>query len=47
MAIEKKLCNALLLKVNQIGTVTESIRAQLLAKKAGWGEFYDMQIFIL
>jgi len=37
MAIEKKLCNGLLLKVNQIGTVTESIRAHLMAKKAGWG----------
>jgi len=37
MGIEKRLCNGLLLKVNQIGTVTESIRAQLMAKKAGWG----------
>jgi hypothetical protein len=27
-AIEKKACNALLLKVNQIGTVTESIQAR-------------------
>merc|ERR1719192_1884598 len=27
-AIEKKACNGLLLKVNQIGTVTESIKAQ-------------------
>jgi len=27
----------LLLKVNQIGTVTESIDAHLLAKKNGWG----------
>jgi hypothetical protein len=26
-AIEKKACNALLLKVNQIGTLTESIQA--------------------
>jgi len=36
-AIEKKACNALLLKVNQIGSVTESIEAALCAKKAGWG----------
>lgn len=36
-AIDKKACNCLLLKVNQIGTVTESIRAHLLAKKNGWG----------
>ena len=36
-AIPKKACNALLLKVNQIGTVTESIQAALDAQKAGWG----------
>lgn len=36
-AIEKKACNALLLKVNQIGTVTESIQAALDSQKAGWG----------
>jgi len=36
-AIEKKACNALLLKVNQIGSVKESIQAALLAQKAGWG----------
>jgi len=36
-AIEKKACNALLLKVNQIGTVSESIEAAKLAKEAGWG----------
>ncbi len=36
-AIDQKACNALLLKVNQIGTVTESIQAVSLAKKAGWG----------
>jgi len=36
-AIEKKACNALLLKVNQIGTVSESIEAHNLAKAAGWG----------
>jgi len=37
IALEKKLCNALLLKVNQIGTVTESIEAYNIAKKNGWG----------
>ncbi|EPS70951.1 enolase, partial [Genlisea aurea] len=36
-AIRKKACNALLLKVNQIGTVTESIQAALDSKAAGWG----------
>lgn len=36
-AVEKKACNCLLLKVNQIGTVTESIKAHLLAKENGWG----------
>jgi len=34
--IEKKACNALLLKVNQIGTVTEAIQACKLAQAAGW-----------
>ncbi|KAG0462857.1 hypothetical protein HPP92_021333 [Vanilla planifolia] len=36
-AINKKACNGLLLKVNQIGTVTESIKAALDSKAAGWG----------
>ena len=36
-AIKEKSCNALLLKLNQIGTVTEAINAALLAKKSGWG----------
>jgi enolase len=36
-AIEKKACNALLLKVNQIGTVSESIEAAKLAQASGWG----------
>ncbi|XP_055686514.1 enolase [Lutzomyia longipalpis] len=36
-AVEKKACNCLLLKVNQIGTVTESIKAHNLAKSNGWG----------
>ena len=37
IALEKKACNALLLKVNQIGTVTETIDALLLAQQNGWG----------
>ncbi len=37
MAIEKKLCNALLLKVNQIGSLTEAIDACLMSQKEGWG----------
>merc|ERR1712008_606721 len=36
-AIEKKACNALLLKVNQIGSLTESIEAVKLCKQKGWG----------
>jgi len=36
-AIEKKACNALLLKVNQIGTLTESIQAAQDSYAAGWG----------
>jgi len=36
-AVEKKACNCLLLKVNQIGSVTESIRANNLSRKNGWG----------
>jgi len=35
-AVEEKACNALLLKVNQIGTVTESIEAAELAFKNKW-----------
>jgi len=35
--IDKKSCNALLLKVNQIGSISESIQAFNDAKKAGWG----------
>ena len=36
-AIAGKTCNALLLKVNQIGSVTESIKAVGMSKAAGWG----------
>jgi len=35
-AIREKACNALLCKVNQIGTLTEAIAAVEMAKRAGW-----------
>jgi enolase len=35
-AIETKACDALLLKVNQIGTLTEALAAYKLARSAGW-----------
>ncbi len=36
-AIDKKAANYLLLKVNQIGTLTESLQAAELARSDGWG----------
>ncbi|MFH0961700.1 MAG: phosphopyruvate hydratase [archaeon] len=36
IGIDKKSANTLLLKVNQIGTLTEAIEAGKLARKAGW-----------
>jgi enolase len=36
-AIAEKSCNAALIKLNQIGTVTETIEAIHLCRKAGWG----------
>merc|ERR1719237_2038358 len=36
-AIDEKACNALLLKVNQIGSVSESIAAVKMCKQSGWG----------
>ncbi len=35
-AIDLAACNALLLKVNQIGTLTEAMAAAQLAQRAGW-----------
>jgi len=35
--IKEKAANALLLKVNQIGSVTESIEAVKMSKQTGWG----------
>ncbi|CAF0998069.1 unnamed protein product [Rotaria sordida] len=37
MAIEKTACDCLLLKVNQIGSVSEAIAACTMARGAGWG----------
>jgi len=36
-ALEVNACNALLLKVNQIGSLTEAIEACNMSMKAGWG----------
>ena len=36
MAKEKGLCNGAIIKINQIGTVTEAIEAAKLAKSFGW-----------
>merc|ERR1711959_301816 len=36
-ALDIAACNALLLKVNQIGSITESIEAANMAMRAGWG----------
>merc|ERR1719395_210294 len=36
-ALEVKACNALLLKVNQIGSLTEAIEAANMSMNAGWG----------
>ncbi len=35
-AIEKDSCNGMILKINQIGTITESLEAARLAKENGW-----------
>ncbi|HEX9596283.1 MAG TPA: phosphopyruvate hydratase [Anaerolineales bacterium] len=36
-AIEEKACNALLVKVNQIGSLTETTEAVRLCQQTGWG----------
>merc|ERR1711878_180494 len=36
-ALDMKACNALLLKVNQIGSITEALDAAMLSMKNGWG----------
>lgn len=35
-AITEKACNALLVKVNQIGSLTETLKAMKMAENAGW-----------
>jgi enolase len=35
--IKEKSCNAVLIKLNQIGTVTETVEAIEMCRKAGWG----------
>ncbi len=35
-AIEEKACNALVIKPNRVGTITETIEIASIAKKAGW-----------
>jgi len=39
IAHEKKACNALLLKINQIGTITEALTAAKTAFSLGWSVF--------
>ena len=36
IAINNRLCNAMILKPNQIGTITEALKAAQMAKEAGW-----------
>lgn len=36
-ALEVKACNALLLKVNQIGSISEAIEAAVMSQANGWG----------
>jgi enolase len=38
-AIARKVGNASLIKVNQIGTVTEALEAIRICREAGWGQF--------
>jgi len=45
--IEQKAVNSLLLKVNQIGTLTESIEAVRMSKEAGWGVMTSHRYSIL
>ena len=39
MAVEKKAVNSVLIKLNQIGTLTETISAILMTKAQGWSPF--------
>jgi len=44
-AIDTVACNALLLKINQIGTITESIEAANMAREKGWGVMVLLETF--
>lgn len=46
-AVDKKACNCLLLKINQIGTISESIDAFKTAFDAGWGVMVLFAFYIL
>ena len=35
-AKKKKACNGIIIKPNQIGTITETLKAAKIAKKIGW-----------
>lgn len=39
MGVDKKACNSLLLKINQIGTITEALDSAKQAFNAGWAVF--------
>ena len=47
MAVDKKACNCLLLKVNQIGSVTESIAAHNLGKENGKSKFFRPRVALV
>jgi len=38
-AINRKIANAALIKVNQIGTVTETLQTMAICRQAGWAQF--------
>lgn len=38
-AIKENIANAALIKVNQIGTVSETLEAMRMCREAGWGQF--------
>ena len=43
--IEKKACSGLLLKVNQIGTITEAVKACTMSHDQGWGVMVSHRSF--
>jgi len=38
-AVERKACDSMLLKINQVGTITEALEATQLAYRSGWSVF--------